>query len=387
MKRAVIITPFDSYSYNVRIKYVETYLKERGYECLVISSDFDHRNKCRYAAERLNLELVHVLEYKKNLSLSRIYSHYVFAKNTYKRLEEIKPDLIYGSAPPNFIFRFVSKFKRKNKEVKLIYEIGDMWPETLPVSRKIKKLMSPVLVMWAGLRNRNLRYADAIVYECDLFRKKLQKYHLGIETRTIYLCKENFYKEKNFVRCDSNGLNIAYVGSINNIVDIDFILEILSKINESRRLTFHIIGAGESKSDLLLKCKKSNISYIDYGIVYDDEQKKSILEKCHLGLNIMKSSVMVGATMKSLEYFHWGLALINNIPGDTEKIVEEYKCGFNCIQNSNNTLLEVVDQITLLTDYQLNEMRDNSRMVYIKLFDEVAIKQKYEKLLDYVESL
>lgn len=387
MKLAVIVTPFDNYSYNVRIKYVEKYLEEREYECLVISSDFDHRNKCRYDAKRPNLELVHVPEYKKNLSFSRIYSHYCFAKNVYQRLEEIEPDLIYGSTPPNFIFKFVSKFKRKNKDVKLIYEIGDMWPETLPLSEKIKKLSGPILAIWAGFRNRNLKYADAIVYECDLFRKKLKKYHTGVEAKTIYLCKEDYYKGRDYVRCDSNDLNIAYIGSINHIVDIDYIVEILTKLNERRNLTFHIIGDGECKDDLLMKCKNNNIAHKDYGIVYDDEQKKNILGKCHFGLNIMKSSVMVGATMKSLEYFHWGMALINNIPADSKKIVEKYKCGFNCIQNSSNNLLEMINHIAILTDCQLSELRDNSRTAYTELFDEDAMRQKYEKLFDYVENL
>ena len=58
MKKAIIITPFDNYSYQVRIKYVEKYLIRRGYDVKIISSDFDHRNKTIYTSERDNLELI-----------------------------------------------------------------------------------------------------------------------------------------------------------------------------------------------------------------------------------------------------------------------------------------------------------------------------------------
>ena len=80
MKNAVIISPNDSYSYHVRIKYLEKWLSEEGYNVLVLSSDFDHRSKTKYQTKRGNLELIHVPTYKKNVSLSRIVSHIVFSK-------------------------------------------------------------------------------------------------------------------------------------------------------------------------------------------------------------------------------------------------------------------------------------------------------------------
>lgn len=387
MKQAVIITPFDNYSYNVRIKYVETYLKDKGYTCKVISSDFDHRNKCYYENGRPNLELIHVPEYKKNLSFSRIYSHYIFAKKIYQRLRELNPVLVYGSAPPNFLFKYISRFKKKNIKAKLIYEIGDMWPETLPLSKKIKIVASPLLLVWSKLRNKYLKYADFVIYECNLFKDSLQKYHPKTRCSTIYLCKEDFYKNDKFNNYEIDNLDIAYVGSINNIIDVDLIVRVLKKIMNYRELTFHIIGDGEKKDELTKKCRIANIQYFDYGIVYDDEQKKQILEKCQFGLNIMKKSVKVGATMKSLEYFHWGLGLINNIPADTHQIVEAFNCGFNVSNDSEQALESLAKKINKMSEVQLNDMRMNSRIVYNYMFAEPAIKKKYIKVIEYVESI
>ena len=385
MKKAVIITPFDNYSYNVRIKYLEQYLKEDGYDSIVISSDFDHRNKCRYDAKRENLELLHVPQYKKNLSFLRIYSHYRFAKSVYKRLKEISPDFVYCSAPPNFLFKYTAGYKRKNKSAKLIFEIGDLWPETMPLNTRLKQIFKIPLGIWANLRNRNMKFADYIIYECDLFRNILSKYHANVKAETIYLAKDNFYKTAEPEYPQPDDFNVAYVGSINNIVDIDGIVMILAKLSESRSVKFHIIGDGENKKALLDNCRKSGIPYTDYGVIYDDTKKKEILEKCQFGLNIMKSSVVVGATMKSLEYFHWGLILINNILADTENIISEYGCGFTIFHIDEKNLNEMADRISKLDKSKLLQMRKNSRKAYCRLFDERIIHQEYMAILDRLE--
>lgn len=381
MKSAVIVTPFDNYSYNVRIKYLEKYLQERGYSCTVISADFDHRNKKKYYAERSNLELLHVPEYKRNLSFSRIYSHFVFAKSVYKRLNELKPDLVYGSAPPNFLFKFISKYKNENPGVKLVYEIGDLWPETLPLSVKIKVAATPALNLWASIRNRNIGKANAVVFECDLFKDRINKYCEKAYTKTIYFCKEDYYLGK-FPQKEINGENLkfAYVGAVNNIIDIDLIVSILKEVNKVRPVEFRIIGAGENKERLLSLCKQNDISYQDYGIVYDEDQKARILSDCYFGFNIMKESVAVGATMKSLEYFHWGLALINNIPADTEQIVKQFESGINI-----GSVSQTVEEILKMSAIEIKTMCINARKTYEKLFAPQAIKDSFEEVWQVIE--
>lgn len=369
--KAVIVTPFDNYSYEVRIKYIEKYLKELGYECTIISSDFDHRNKKKYNNSRENLTLIHVPGYKKNLSFSRIYSHYYFSKKVYEKLKEIKPDFIYGSIPPNFLVKYISKYKRKNRNVKLYYEVGDLWPETLPISEKLKKICSPILGIWSKLRNKNIGYADGVIYECDLFKNLISKYHPKTKSKTIYLCKKDYFDNYQIEPTNSTDIDFAYIGSINNIIDIDLIVNFLDKLNANKNVKLHIIGDGENKEKLVSLCKLKKINCIDYGIVYDNAKKYEILKNCSFGFNIMKNSVVVGATMKSLEYFHWGLALINNISGDTKELVEKEKCGFNI--NSNN-IDEIVEK---LLQCDIIDMKKNSRNVYEKLFSEKSLGDKF----------
>ena len=49
----------------------------------------------------------------------------------------------------------------------------------------------------------------------------------------------------------------------------------------------------------------------------------------------MKQSVVVGLTMKSIDYFEGGLPIINNIHGDTWEIVLREKIGYNIDKEKN----------------------------------------------------
>lgn len=378
MKKAIIVTPFDSYSYNVRIRYLEKYLLMLGYSSIVLSADFDHRSKTRYNIKRDNLELLHVPEYKKNISFSRIYSHYVFSKMVVDRIKQSNVDLVYVSGPPNILFKKVGKLK--NREFKLLFEIGDMWPETIPISHEKKVLLKPLLAIWSSLRNKYIGKSDANIYECELFKNILQKYDNNKLSKTIYLSKENIVNPV-IKKHNNNVLYFSYVGSINNIIDIDLIISFLKEINKYRRAELVIIGDGEKKNQLFNLCLRNKIKFEDYGIVYDDDKKKNILSKCSFGLNIMKESVCVGMTMKSLEYFYWGLVLINNIPADTLKLIDENECGYNItIENCNS----IAKTISSLNDDDIIKMQNNSRSVYLKYFDEEVIKKQYVDLINEV---
>lgn len=379
-RKAVIVTPFDNYSYNVRVKYIEQCLYSMGYDVLVLSADYDHRKKCHYSAQRPNLELLHVPEYRSNLSFQRMYSHYCFAKSVYNKLRGIRPELIYGSTPPNFLVKFLAKYRKRFHNVKLVYEVGDLWPETLPLSEKIKKVASPFLYVWRILRDRYINVGDGVICECNLFKDVIGKHVKLHNAQTIYLCKEN--------RLDSftpksikDTLNFAYVGSINNIIDTDLIVEVLKSVKQYKSVHFDIIGDGEKAGELEKGCKDAGIDYVNHGLVYDEQQKLSILGQCQFAFNIMKTSVMVGATMKSLEYFHSGLILINNIPADTEDILSQYGCGFNV---SKENIDVISNEIAKLTAEDIIRMQKASRLVFEETFDERVITKQFKQ---YIESI
>ena len=213
MKKAILISCFGWYK--GRLEYVEKYLREHGYEVQIWTSDFLHFKKERVVPID-GFNYIHVPSYKKNLSFARMYSHYIFAQKVYKVLKSEKPDLVYANIPPNSVAHICGKYKRKYPETKLIFDIIDMWPESYTAHRILKTPFS----LWAEYRDNSLGYADHIFTECELYQKFLPAKYKN-KMSVLRLLRE----DKAFTSIPEwtgKEIEIGYLGSINNIIDITF---------------------------------------------------------------------------------------------------------------------------------------------------------------------
>lgn len=375
MKKVLIFDIYDDY--NIRIQYIKSALERNGYETIVYFADFNHVKKDYYTEFRNDIHYIHVKPYKKNLSVSRMYSHALFAKECVKKAcEYTDVSLIYVMVPPNSMVKEFSKYKQTHPNVKLWFDVLDMWPESLPVSNTIKQLGTPIFNIWASLRNTGLNYADVITPECNLFYDVLKKYADLDKFQTVYLCQPNQILEK--YESIQDEIHFLYCGSINNIIDIDCIISILKETMQSKKVFLDVIGDGEHRIEFIDKLKVNSIPHQYHGIIYDESKKKEIYQQTHFGLNIMKDTVFVGLTMKSLEYLSHGIPIINNIKGDTTNIVNNKKIGVNVTDYFINDLIT-------LTDSQYQQMRNNTQETFLKCFDESIINQQLDTIIKKLE--
>jgi len=127
-------------------------------------------------------------------------------------------------------------------------------------------------------------------------------------------------------------------------VDIVAITSIIKEIKKIKPVELHIVGDGERKKEMIIASEKAGAIVFFHGKIYDRDEKQSIFDSCHYGLNIMKETVCVGLTMKSMDYMEFGLPMINNIHGDTWNLIEEEGIGFNitdlksAASNYNNSM-------------------------------------------------
>jgi glycosyltransferase involved in cell wall biosynthesis len=363
----VIINCFDTYE--DRIDLVYDFLKSNNHKVKVVQSNFRHFKKSYRKEKKKDFIFVDTKSYYKNISIKRLLSHYFFAKKAFEIVEDIQPDLIYTIVPPNFTTKFASLYTKKNKDVKLVFDIIDLWPETMPIGL-IKKI--PPFTFWRNMRDKNLKQADFIITECDLYQKVLDDKIQNIKTETLYLAKKDIEIDLE-ADLSEKSFDICYLGSINNIIDIDLITSIISQLNKLKPTTLHIIGDGENKDKLISSVKKSGAQVNFYGEIYDSKEKQNIFKRCHFGLNIMKSNVCVGLTMKSIDYFQFGLPIINNIGYDTEEIVENNKVGFNII---NGKIDKLINNLKDINNNEYKNMRYYSRNVYEKHFSIDSFNKK-----------
>ena len=371
MKKAVCISCSDHYDHRLHI--AAGCLRNRGYDTTYITSNFDHTRKEVFTCDVPGCVQIPARPYHKNLSVDRILSHRNFARDVFRYLENLpqQPDVLVVLLPPNFLAHYGAKYKRRHPEVTLIFEIFDLWPETFP-GGKIKKLLAPVVKVWGALRDRNLDKADFVVTECEMFREKLR---LKEETsKAIWLCAEKLPLEIPQPQLSEDKLELCYLGAINNVISIPDICGLIKELTAKKPVTLHIIGKGERQEEFVEEAKKAGAEVIFYGAVYDEGKKLEIMNRCHFGLNVMKASVCVGLTMKSVDYFRYHLPIINSIPADTKRLVEEKGMGVQLDSSCAEKLLS-------LTGADCLQMRGQVAAAFTQCFEKSVIAEQYDKVL------
>ena len=332
-----IINCFDTYEH--RVDLLHDYFKSTGANVRVITSDYRHFEKCKRSDVKEDFEFVEAIPYTKNMSIDRLRSHGVLSKAIFKKIENENYDLLWVLVPPNSFVKDAARYKALHKETKLIFDLIDLWPETMPIS-KFKSF--PPFTFWKNLRDRYLDAADEIVTECNLYHEKLPKRINRDKVHTIYLARE--VREYNpQLNLPEDKIALCYLGSINNIIDIPTVHDLILDLRNIKPVIIHIVGDGEKRQELIDACNGAGAEVIYHGKIYAPSEKQKIFDSCHYGLNIMKDSVFVGLTMKSMDYFEYGLPIINNIYGDTWDVIERENLGINVNDRVNVSSFVIPD--------------------------------------------
>ena len=320
----IIVNCFETYEQ--RVDLLDEVLIKEGHSVRVFASDFCHIEKKTRSSPKKDYVFFHAEPYFRNFSCRRLRSHKKIAEDIFDYMENnvSDVDLLWVLVPPNSLVKCAAAYKNRHN-VKIIFDLIDLWPETMPI--KYFKNVFP-LTVWKDLRDKYIRSADTVVTECALYRKKTEAVIQGLRTETLYLAKPCFPYIPD-VKLPVGKISLCYLGSVNNIIDIVSISRIVAEARRKKEVVFHIIGDGNHRNDLIESCRAAGAEVVFHGIIYDREQKQRIFDGCHYGLNIMKPYVCVGLTMKSIDYMESGLPLINNIQGDTWEIVDKNKIGIN----------------------------------------------------------
>lgn len=375
--KIVLITNSDQYE--PRVEQISALLKE-NHEVTVYVTDFVHGTKVhRKETKNKDFILFHSIGYKKNLSVHRLVSQWDFARRVMKECEKLNPDVIYCLVPANSFVYHAARYKKKHPAVKLVFDIIDMWPESFPI-QKLSWL--PPFKIWKNIRNKYLNKAEIVLAECGLFLEELGSAVSGVPTKVLYFAKHGTETDKT-PNLPSDVLNLCYLGSVNNIIDIDFIAAMIKSIAAYKKTVVHIIGNGERVDEFVTAIKDAGAEVENHGVIYDADLKQKVFNQCHFGINAMRNWVAVGLTMKSVDYFDAALPLLNNIKGDTTRFVNEYGAGYNV---SYQNMDEVAKKVASLTNEESVKMRDAASRVFSENLSSEIFNKTFEQIIDILES-
>lgn len=360
MKKAIVLSCFYQDIATSRPKTVSDYLKTH-YEVEVLTADFCHSTKSYNTDNVENVVKIHVPPYKTNMSLRRIFSHVVYAFKIRSYIKKNVPDLLYVCVPPN-LAGFLAVKMGKKKGSKCVVDVIDIWPNYNMTGKGVRGAFERI---WATFRHEAVKSADIVILECRLYRS-----FLGMERERVHvvpLAKKAPQLEIGERETDPgrNNLYVCYLGAFSDSYDFFSMTYILAHLSKWH-LHLDIIGYGERKEEVLEELKKNEIRYTDHGVVYDEDKKRKILAKCHLGYNGFVGKAIVGLSYKSIDYLSYGVPLLNSVKGDTWEVVESDQIGFNFSDSKLETVIRDIDRLSY---EEFSEMKKRARKTFENNFE------------------
>ena len=289
-----------------------------------------------------------------------------------------KYDLIIISAPPSFHLMTALMYKVFFK-IPIAVDIINLWPEALPMSKKLKAIINPI-IQWPikPLRTWLYSQADIITTQSYYFRRNLNL--TESQCHVIPMSSANLkIKSDQLVFTDSirDQLRLVYLGSINHIIDLASLINLLTQLSQKRSVHLSVIGGGESLDYLKETLSKIDITTTFYGICFDPSIKTKELSQAHFGYNGYVDTTAVALSYKSVEYFAHSLPLLNSTKGDTYEIIDKEKCGLNF---KYDAIDELVESILALDDENYQLMRKQTAKVFEQTFSWDVFTKEIKKI-------
>lgn len=394
-KKILMITHFSDLpneNSNGRFTYLKKLL-ENDFEVKFITSSFSHDlKKQRFKENNLDCELIKESGYKKNVSLKRIYSHYIFGKNLKSYLENYKSeiDLIYCSVPSLNSAKVCINYAKQNN-IKIIIDIQDLWPEAFKMIFNPPFLGKIIYYLFQKQADFIYKNADEIVAVSETYVQRALKVNSKVKQGYgIFLGNDleeyDRLKGNSHIIKEQNLFWITYVGTLGHSYDIKIIIDALKIIQEKYKINnieFLILGDGPLKIKFEAYAKRSNIRVKFLGRVTFKEVV-NYLEKSDIVVNPIIKGAAQSIINKVGDYAAAGKAVINTQEClEYKELIDYYKSGFNC---KNSDAEEIANRILEL--YFNSELREEMGKNNRRLAEEKFNRKKtYKQIVELIKKI
>ena len=293
-----------------------------------------------------------------------------------------KPNVIYSYHPPLTvgIASVIIKFFRRTP---IVYDIQDLWPDTLEATDMInsKKLLKAI--SWAC--DQIYKSVDKIVVLSPGFKLKLMERNIpSTKLEVIYNwadeeilrshnAKLNFFKE------EKNNFNILFAGNIGRAQKLEVVLEAAKiLLNDHPMIKFIFLGNGISLDALKKQSKKMQLSNIIFMNEVPMHQVGIFLESADVLLIHLKKNKLFEITIpgKTQAYMSIGKPIIIGVKGDASDLINNAKCGITIESENAEELAEADISLENLSEEEMLRLGHNARDFYDK---NLSVKRGVDK--------
>lgn len=326
---------------------------QKGHSVTWWTMDFHHRTKqkrseaLRAAAEaslnaadhagRVNIRMLAVPAYRRNISLRRFRSHRAFARQLTEALQQVdptdRPDRIIVSSPPPDAAHAALRYAHAIN-CPIAVDLTDLWPHTF--TRMIPAALPGRQALGEVIFRGQYRKMRQVYREADLLSAVSQEYldevHQFAPSQKTHLC----YIGGTDCRASSRTLpgnepvQLIYVGAMTDSYDLETALHAMARLHseEGSAAHLHFAGGGPNEAALVALSKKLGFgAQVTFHGFLNEAGLNQLLDGMDVGLNLIRPGLAITMPHKLSDYLCAGLPVINSLEGEADQLLDSAGCG------------------------------------------------------------
>lgn len=304
--------------------------------------------------------------------LGRIFNYASFAAASllYGLFLAKRPDVIYAYHPPLTV-GFAASIIRFFRRVPVVYDVQDMWPDTLRatgmfsneralkiVSKGCKwvyKSVDHIAVLSPGFKR--------LLTERDVPREKIEVIYNWCAEDTI--TNSDGSLPTGFP--DSSTFRVLFAGNMGKAQALDSVLE-AARILQSKNtpVTFVFLGGGVEVASLKKKAADYEIHNVVFLAAVPMSQVGNYLSSADALLVHLKKDPLFTVTIpsKTQAYMAAGKPLLMAVDGDAADLVSQAQCGVTAQSEDPESMVMAVDSLIAAAPIDRKVMAENGRRYY-----------------------
>lgn len=385
-----------------RTMYLFNMMRRLGYPVTLLTGDFNHYAKRKrdvskfreeYPEYKDDIQILHKLPYKKNISIARYVSDRVFAYQEAKWVKQHLDDydVIFLNMPDSDAVIKIRKLLEGTKKA-MVLDIRDLHPEamkvvfrnpivyrilTYPMKKRADRAYASADELVAvsqeyldrGLSCNNRAVDPAVVY----LGSALELFDEGVEQYAAEVCKPD------------HEFWITYAGTIGASYDFRTIIEAMANLkNEFPDVRLIILGQGPEESELKKYAQDMGADNVRFLGFMDYPKMAAFLSKTDVTINNIKKNASQSIINKVADYFASGRPVLNSCKNrEMQWLIDHYETGLNYEAENVEDFIEKFE--TLYRSPELRaRMGCHARDLAEKRFDR---KNSYRRIIEVIDNV
>lgn len=397
MQKHILVVSQYFYPEYFRINDICTELINRGYKITVLTGIpnypagkfykgygwFQKRKEVWNGMEIIRLPIISRGHSPLRLVLN--YYSFVISGFFWTICTNLKADYVFTFEVSPLIQAWVGVWFSYRRKVPNYLYVQDLWPSNLEVVGGIHN--TTILNYYGKMATKIYKRCDVIFATSPSFVKEIQKRRPGNRDQVVYWPQyaEGIYKRvigKRIPKIQNSKekyLKIIFTGNIGYAQGLDILPKIAKRVED---IVFVIVGNGRYKKQFIEEIRDVNEKFV-FVDMQPAEKIPELLCACDVAFISFMDNPLFEKTIpaKLQSYMACGMPILASASGETQRIIEEAKCGICCKIGS---VEEVVDAISVLKGYdhqKLQKLGDNSIRYVKKHFDKDTLLDFFEKYI------